>query len=506
LDLTTNGGNLAKLRERPKLVLLLIMIFAVIFRVSIIYPSNGLMLPSGYDAYIHAASAYFIAKGGLAASPTSPIYPPLFLILLAGLYVITGILPIYLIAPVGIAIDVLCLIPMYYIASRMSGRNSLVGLVAAFFASVNPITLSLLIMGTIPALLGVLEFLVIVAILVSDFRNRAIGIVLIGLSGGLIFLTNILLAVLYAFFVGLVFLYEIILKRGMNYSKPLFYSLFITAVPAILFYVPRLSYLFVGVLGGMEYVIWNIANFIVVPILCLPLIFLFKSAYTKKFTYARNQNLKLLRLWYLAAPVMALVFIWQADVLSRIWQLLCFPVVVVVAMIFVAKFKLMAKARSRRTAAVFTASILVICVVTTYPAGVLMFNSFYGMTPERVQLIGWIKNSTPQNAVFCTEEEFIPTMLGWYIMGLTGRMAYLSLSNFSAAFQLGTDVTLNMNLAHNITALTAGSTYWIDAIRALHVSYVILLVNETHSNYASISGSIVYTTSLHVVYNVTSFL
>jgi hypothetical protein len=482
------------------------MLFAVIFRVSIICPSLGLVLPSGYDAYIHAASAYFIAKGGLAASTAPSIYPPLFLIMLASLYEITGILPIYLIAPVGIAIDVLCLAPIYYITNRMSGGNSSVALAAIFFAAIDPITINLLVMGTIPALLAVLELLVIVAILVSDYRNRASGIILIGIFGGLIFLTDILVAVLYAFFVGLIFLYEIVLRKGMFYSKPIFYSLFITAIPTCLFYIPRLSGLFLGVLGGVEYLIWNIANFILVPILCLPIIFLYKSAYTKKFIYARNQNLKLLRLWYLAAPVMALVFIWQADVLSRIWQLLCFPAIVVVSMIFVAKFKLMAKARSRRTAAAFTITILVICVATTYPAGVFMYNSFYSMTPERTQLIGWIENSTPQNAAFCTEEEFIPTMLGWYIMALTGRMAYLSISNFSAAFELGTDVTYNMELAYNITTLTAGSTYWVNAIRTLHVSYVILLKNETHANYAPILGDIVYTTSMHVVYNVTSFL
>jgi hypothetical protein len=304
----------------------------------------------------------------------------------------------------------------------------------------------------------------------------------------------------------MIFLYEIILKRGHYYSKPLFYSLLIAAIPAGLFYIPRLSYLYLGVLGGTEYLIWNLANFIVLPILCLPIIFLYKRAYTKKFTYARNQNLKLIRLWYLTSPVMAIAFIWQAAVLSRMWHLISFPTIVVVAMIVVAKFRLMAKARSRRTAAALTATLLIACVVTTYSAGVVMFGSFYQLTPERMQLMNWIENSTPQNATFCTEEEFIPTMLGWYIMGLTGRRAYESLLNFSEAFQLGTEIAFDMKVANNITTLTAGSAEWVSSIRTLHVSYVILLVNKTHANYAPISSNVVFTTSLHVVYNVTTFL
>jgi hypothetical protein len=504
--LSLDSSKLAKLANKPKLILFLIMLFGVLFRASILYPSYGVMLPSGYDAYIHAASAYFIANGGLAASPTSPIYPPFFLILLAWLYELTGVLPVYLLVPVGIAINVLCFVPIYYIASRVSGGNSLVGLVAAFFAAIDPIAMSLLIMGTIPELLAILEFLLIVAVLVSDSRQTARGVVLMGLSGGLIFLTNILVAVFYIFFVGLVFLYEIILRKGSDFAKPLFYSMLITAIPACLFYIPRLTYLYVGVLSGLEYFLWNIANLVTVPILCLPMIFLFRSAYTKKFTYARKQNLKLLRTWYLASPIMAVVFIWQADVLSRIWQILTFPTVVVVAMIFVAKFKLMAKARTKKTAAIVTATILAICAVSTYPAGVFMYDQFYNVTPERMQLMNWIQTSTPQNAVFCTEEEPLPTMLGWYVMAVTGRMAYLSLSNFSAVFQFGTDVAFHMSLAHNITTLTASSADWISALRILHVSYVILLKNETHANYAPISGDIVYITSSHVVYNVTTFL
>lgn len=487
-------------------MLLLIMLFGVVFRISILYPSYSIMLPSGYDTYIHSASAYFIAKGGLEATPTSSIYPPVFLILLAGLYKLTGIMPVYLIAPVGIAVDVLCVLPMYYITRRMSGNNNLVSLVAAFFTTLNPITLDLLILGSIPAMLGILEFLLIVAVLVSDFKNSIPGIVLMGLSGGLICLTNILVAAFYIFFAGMIFLYEIILKRGHYYSKPLFYSLLIAAIPAGLFYIPRLSYLYLGVLGGTEYLIWNLANFIVLPILCLPIIFLYKRAYTKKFTYARNQNLKLIRLWYLTSPVMAIAFIWQAAVLSRMWHLISFPTIVVVSMIVVAKFRLMAKARSRRTAAALTATLLIACVVTTYSAGVVMFGSFYQLTPERMQLMNWIENSTPQNATFCTEEEFIPTMLGWYIMGLTGRRAYESLLNFSEAFQLGTEIAFDMKVANNITTLTAGSAEWVSSIRTLHVSYVILLVNKTHANYAPISSNVVFTTSLHVVYNVTTFL
>jgi len=494
------------LGNRPIPMLVLIMLFAVLYRVSVLYPSYGMMLPSGYDTYIHAASAYFIAKGGLEASPTSPIYPPTFLIFLAFLYQITGVMPIYLIAPTGIAFDILCVPLMFYITRKMSGKNNLVGLVAAFFTTLNPITLDLLILGTIPTMLGVLELLVIISVLVSDRRSSILGIILMGLFGGLIFLTNILMAAFYMFLSGMIFLYEIAVRRENYYSKPLFLSLLITAVPAGLFYIPRLSYFYVGVLGGTEYLIWNLANFIVLPILCVPIIFLYKSAYTKKFTYARSHNLQFIRLWYLVSPAMAVVFVWQAAVLSRIWHFISFPTIVVVAMIFVAKFKLMAGARRRKAAAVLATTILVACVVTTYSASAIMFNEFYRMTPERMQLMNWIQTCTPESAVFCTEEEFIPTQLGWYIMGITGRRAYQSLLNFSEIFEVGTDIALQMQLANDITTLTAGSTNWISSVKALHVSYIILLANKTHANYAPITSDIVFTTSMHVVYNVSTFL
>jgi len=494
------------LRNRPIPMLVLIMLFAVLYRVSVLYPSYSMMLPSGYDTYIHAASAYFIAKGGIEASPTSPIYPPTFLIFLAFLYQITGVMPIYLIAPTGIAFDVLCVPPMFYITRKMSGNNNLVGLVAAFFTTLNPITLNLLILGTIPTILGILELLIIISVLVSDHRSDIPCIVLMGLFGGLIFLTNILVAAFYIFLAGMIFIYEIPMRRENYYSKPLFLSLLITAVPAGLFYIPRLSYFYVGILSGTEYLIWNLANFIVMPILCLPIIFLYKSAYTKKFTYVRSHNLQFIRLWYLASPLMALVFFWQAAVLARMWHFISFPTIVVVAMIFVAKFKLMARAGRRKTAAALTTTILVTSILTTYSASVVMFSMFYHVTPERMQLMNWIQTSTPQSAIFCTEEEFIPTQLGWYIMGMTGRRAYESLLNFTGPFEVGTDVALHMELANNITTLTAGSADWVSAVRALQVSYVILRTNETHANYALIASDIVFTTSMHVVYNVTTFL
>lgn len=492
--------------KRPLLTLILIMLFGVVFRISVLYPwySNG--LPSGFDTYIHAASAYFIRWGGLEASPASPIYPPAFLIFMAFLYQVTGVFPIYLMAPVGIAIDVLCAPTMFYITKRLSGNRNSVGLLAAFFATVNPITLDLLILGTIPTILGILELLVIVAIMVSSIRGRIYGIVLMGLLGGLIFLTNILVAAFYLFFAGIIIFYEVILKKGSYYSKPLFLSMVIAAIPTAIFYLPKISYFYVGVLGGTEYLIWNLANFIVLPILTLPIIFLYKSRYTKKYTYAKNNNLRLLKLWYLTSPIMALVFIWQAAVLSRMWHFIAFPAMVVLAMIVTTKFKLMAKARSRRRAAMLTAALLVTCVVTTYSASVVMFESFYRITSERMQLINWIQTNTTLTARFCTEEEFIPTQLGWYIMGLTGRLAYESLLNFSEPFEVGTDVAMNMRLANNITTLTANTTYWINAVRALQVSYVILLANKTHSNYAPISSEIVFSTSMHIVYNVTEYL
>ncbi|WXG44787.1 MAG: hypothetical protein WED04_12280 [Promethearchaeati archaeon SRVP18_Atabeyarchaeia-1] len=494
------------LSKRPLLMLLLIMLFGIVFRVCILYPSYANGLPSGFDTYIHAASAYFIRWGGLPASPTSPIYPPTFLIFLALLYQITGVFPVYLIAPVGIAVDVLCAPAIFYITRRLSGGRNTVGLLAALFQTLNPITLDLLILGTIPTILGILELLTIIAILVSDLRSRVLGIVSMGLLGGLIFLTNILVGAFYVFFVGMIVFYEIILGRGNHYAKPLFLSLLITAIPTALFYLPNLSYFYVGVLGGSEYFIWNLATFIVLPILMLPIIFLYKRSYAKKYTYARNQNATLLRLWYLTAPVMALVFVWQAAVLSRMWHFISFPAVVVLAMIVTAKFRQIGKSRGRRTAAALTATLLIASVVTTFSASVIMFNTFYENTPERMQLVNWIETNTTQSARFCTEEEYIPTQLGWYVMGLTGRIAYESLPSFSEPFEVGTDIALHMRLANNITALTANTTDWISAVRSLQVSYVILLANKIHTNYAAISSRIVFATSLHAVYNVTEFL
>jgi hypothetical protein len=79
------------------------------------------------------------------------------------------------------------------------------------------------------------------------------------------------------------------------------------------------------------------------------------------------------------------------------------------------------------------------------------------------------------------------------------------MQNFVAAFELGIDVANNLQLANNITALQAGSAYWIQALRALNVTYVVLLTDNPHPNYASISNDTVFANTAYVVYNVTTY-
>jgi hypothetical protein len=76
---------------------------------------------------------------------------------------------------------------------------------------------------------------------------------------------------------------------------------------------------------------------------------------------------------------------------------------------------------------------------------------------------------------------------------------------FAAPFELGEDIALDIELATNITALQAGSAYWIQALNALNVTYVVLLTGNPHPNYASISNDTVFTNIDYIVYNVTAY-
>lgn len=487
------------------LMLLLILLFGLVFRVVILFPSWRGGIPSGYDTYIHAATAYFIAKGGLAASPASPIYTPLFSLLISYIYLLTGVQPIFLVVPTAVVIDTLCILPMFYIARRISGGNSTVGLLCAFFAAINPISITLLVLGSFPSMFAMLGFLTILSMSVSGIRDRPLGIILIGLLGAFVALTNILVAATYVFFFVVLFFYEIVLRNGTHYTKPLLLSAFITVPLAAVFYVPRLSYFYVGILGGEEYILWVLPPLVITIILLPPIFFLFKTGLQKKYVSAGAEHLKLLKVWYLTAPLMALAFVWQVSVISRLWHFLTFPAVVVLSMVFVRKFALMGKAKRPRTAKLMATGLLVFCVCGAYVGGVYCFNEFYSLTPGRLQLINWIEASTPMSAAFCAEEEFLPTHLGWYIMGLTDRLSYESILNFSGPFEVGTDVRLHIALANNITVLEANTTYWIKAVKDLGVSFVILLTPKNHTNYDTISGKKVFVNAEYTVYNVTQF-
>jgi hypothetical protein len=187
------------------------------------------------------------------------------------------------------------------------------------------------------------------------------------------------------------------------------------------------------------------------------------------------------------------------------WHFIADPAIVVLAMIVTMKFMRMKKFHRRRTVIILTAFLLGATFTSTFITGTFCMAAFHDATPERLQVIDWIGTSTPANATFCTEEEYFSTHLGWYIIGLTGKMAYESLLDFAEPFEVGVDIARNINLANNITTLQAGSTYWIQAVKALNVTYVILLASEAHPNYASISNDTVFTNSMYKVYNITQY-
>jgi hypothetical protein len=486
-------------------MLLLIIVFSVVFRATILFPPWRGGIPSGYDTYIHAATAYFIAHGGLEASPASPIYSPVFSLVVAFVYQLTGIQPIFLVVPIAVIIDVLCILPMFYITKKMSDGKETMALVAAFFTAINPVSVALLVLGSFPSMFAILGLLTIVAILVSSKRDKVVGILLLGLLGAFVALTNILVAAFYVFFAIIVFFYEVIFRNRIHYTKPLLLSALIAVPLAAIYYVPRLSYFYVGLLLGAEYVLWVLPPLVVTLILLPPLLFLLKPGLRKKYIPTRAGNLKLLKIWYLTTPVMALIFVWQVAVLSRLWHLITFPAIVVLAIVFVTKFRLMSKAGRPGGVRMIAAGLLVICITSSYAGGVYYFSEFYSLTPDRLQLIRWIEGSTPLTASFCAEEEFLPTHLGWYIMGLTGRMSYESIIEFSGPFEVGTDVALRIRLANNITTLDANSTYWIKAVKDLAVTYVILLAAKNHTNYAPISDKMVFLNEEYKVYDVSQY-
>jgi hypothetical protein len=486
-------------------MILLLMLFAALFRVLILYPSYANGLPAAYDGYIHAAASYFVAKGGLEASPMSPIYPPLFLVFLAFLYQITGINPIVLIVPVGVIIDILCILPVFYITWRISRKNVIMGYLAAFFYSINPITTILIISGTVAAILAMLGYLLVISILVSDLRGRFISIPLMGLLGAFILLTNIFLSLLLVFLVFLFFVDEVLLRRERFYFKPLFFSLVLSVIIACVYYIPRLGVLNVSLSGSGEYDYWSYGNLLIMLILAVPMIFLFKRGLRERYIPVSQQHLTLLKLWYLSPPLITVAFVWQASIAFRMWQFMPAPTVVVIAMVAVMKFRIMKKARRRRTVVVAAASLLIVCLALTYTGSALTFEGSFKATPERLELMNWIKTNTSPNAAFCTEEEYFPTHLGWYIMGLTDRVAYESLPSSQGAFQLGKDVARSIKLAYDIVTLPVGSQEWNESVKGLDVTYVVLLANALHPNYASISDKIVFSNVAYDVYNVTQF-
>jgi hypothetical protein len=199
------------------------------------------------------------------------------------------------------------------------------------------------------------------------------------------------------------------------------------------------------------------------------------------------------------------MFIWQASIVGRMWELLSLPALVVFAATLVEGLTVMKKARGRKTAKVVAVAILTACTLTTFTIGALQFGLSFYATPPRLELTNWISSATPSEARICTEEESPPTHLGWYIGGLTGRTAYESLSNFSAIFEVGSQATLEIELARNITSLPVGSGYWTEAVQSLNVSYVVLLANKTHPNFEGISSDIVFNNGYYVVYNITEF-
>lgn len=492
------------LKERYVVILCVTALFSVIYHVVLLYPPYGNGLPSGFDGYVHAGVAHSLAENGFVYPQTS-IYPPLFLLSLGFLSMLTGIQPIRLISPYGIVVDVLLVFPMYYIASRICDGNKSIGLLAAFFVSIDPVTFNLLCLGSIPNLLGFLWLLLLMSVLLSDLRNKPAGIILMAILSVLIFFTHILVSAFLLFIFGVIFIHEFILKRDNRYMRPLFYSLLIAAVPVFLYYIPRMLYFYLGTTTGGEYIIWVSSGFILLPILSSPLIFLAKRKWMNRYISSRSPYLTFLKFWYVVPILIALIFIWEASIFSRMWQFLSLPAIVVISSVLVRKFAMMEKTRGERPVKAIAAAILTVCVVTTAFSGAYQFNVFFYATPERLALANWISINTPANATFCTEEEFLPTHLGWYVSGLTGRIAYESLSNFSVTFEVGSQTANAIRLARNITSLPVGSASWTTAVKELDVTYVILLANRTHPNYATISDKIVYANAAYVVYNITTF-
>jgi hypothetical protein len=480
------------------------VLFAFIFVIVLEYPTLVSGYPSGFDTYAHAAAAYFVAKGGLAASPASPIYPPFLMVFVGMLYQLTGIYPLHLIMPVGLVAHLLCIPPMYYITVKISGDHTM-GLYAAFITAINPIGLYLVIMGTIPNLLGFLGFLLFLSVLMSDYRAKPVGIILMSIFEIFIFYVHLLVSAFLIFLFVLVFVYEVLLRKGTRYFIPFFISLLISVPVAAIYYLPRIGYFYLGTLGGVNYFIWTLTNDIALPIVLLPAIFIFRASMTQKFIPAKSQHLTLLRLWYLSPLLITLLFIWQAAIMNRMWTFAAYPAIVVLAMIIPMQLKAMKKTRDKRTATIVAAAILIGGVCFSFAVSATLVYDFPNATPQRIQLANWIMANTSPDAKFCTEEEYFATHLGWFISGTTGRMAYESVGAFAAPFELGMDVARNIELATNITALQAGSPYWIQALKALNVTYVVLLAGNPHPNYTSVSNDTVFTNTAYVVYNVTAY-
>jgi hypothetical protein len=492
------------LRNRYIVLLCIIALFALVYRLIILYPPYADGLPSGFDSYVHAGVAYSVVANGFAILPTD-IYPPFYHLTLAFLYVVTGIPPIRLVLPYGIAVDVLSIFPVFYIAQRICDGNKSIGLLAAFFKSIDPISLNLLVMGSIPNLLGFFWLLLLISVLLSDLRNRWTGVLLMAVLSSLIFFTHLLVSAFLIFLFALIFIHEFILKRDSRYLKPLFFSLLIAAVPVGLYYIPRIAYFYLGVTTGEEYILWASSGFILVPIASLPAIFLVKRNWRNRNVSSKSPYLNFLEFWYAAPILIALVFIWQASIVSRMWQFLSVPAIIVISSVLVKKLTMMKKVRGPNPVKAITATLLVACVITTAVGGAYEFNAVFYATPARLELTNWISSHTPMSATFCTEEESLPTHLGWYITGLTGRTAYESLSNYAGAFEVGTEATNDILSAINITSLLVGSEYWTKAVRELNVTYVVLLAGEPHPNYAAISNEIVFQSESYIVYNVTTF-
>ena len=500
----SGNGFTRFLKERPRVALLLIILFGFIFVILVEFPTLVSGYPSGYDAYAHAGAALLVAKGGLAASPASPIYPPFLMVFLATLYKLTGINPLHLIMPVGLVAQLLCIPPMYYITVKISGDKTM-GLYAAFITAINPIGLYLVIMGTIPNLLGFLGFLLFLSILISDYRSKPIGIIMMSLSEIFIFYVHLLVSAFLIFFFVLVFVYEVLLRKGTRYVIPFFISLVISVPIAAIYYLPRIGYFYLGTLGGTNYLIWTLTNDIALPILLLPALLIFLASMRKKFIPAKSQHLTVLKLWYLSPLLITLLFVWEVGVVNRMWTFAAYPAIVVLAMVIPMKLKAMNKIRTKRTVAIATAAILIGGTCFSFAVSASLVSLLPNATPQRIQLSNWIMANTPVDAKFCTEEGNFVTNLGWFITGTTGRMAYESLGAFAGPFELGMDVARDIELAMNITSLQAGSTYWIQALKSLNVTYVVLLAGNSHPNYASISNDTAYTNSAYIVYNVTTY-